>query len=124
MASIVTLKTGQCLIAEVNEMFRGEEEDRTGIGLQLRDPFILELFENPEAENIEDRNRVKFSRWNPFTLERVFRIPYDAVVAVSQPDPNLETAFKEKQSFFDDTDAAEVIESTGDVDDTATETAE
>ncbi len=109
MASIVTLKTGQNIICEVNEIFQGEGEERKGVGLQLKDPFVLDLYENPEAENPDDRNRVRFSRWNPFTLERTFRVPYDAVIAVSAPDPNLNSAFADKVQYFDSIDVVDEI---------------
>jgi hypothetical protein len=109
MASIVTLKTGQNIICEVNEIFQGEGEERKGVGLQLKDPFLLDLYENPEAENPDDRNRVRFSRWNPFTLERTFRVPYDAVIAVSAPDPNLNSAFADKIQYFDSIDVVDEI---------------
>lgn len=122
MASIVTLKTGQNIICEVNEIFQGEGDERRGVGLQIRDPFILDLYENPEAENPDDRNRVRFSRWNPFTLERNFRVPYDAVVAVSSPDPNLSEAFKDKVEYFDSIDIVDNIPN--EPNDTATETQE
>jgi hypothetical protein len=121
MASIVTLRDGSNVIAEINEIYQGEGDERRGVGLQLRDPFTLELYEFPDAENPEDRSRVKFSRWNSFTLERTFRLPYDSVVCVSTPDPNLTSAFEEKQKFFD---AADVVDPTGETNDTATETAE
>jgi hypothetical protein len=110
MASIVTLKTGQNVICEVREIYQGEGDDRKGVGLQLSDPFILDLYENPEAEDPEDRNKVRFSRWNPFTLERTFRVPYDAVVAVSSPDPNLEGAFASKVEFFDQYESEQIVE--------------
>lgn len=118
MASIVTLRDGSNVICEINELFQGEGEERRGVGLQLKDPFALELHEFPEAENPEDRSRVKFSRWNPFTLERSFRVPYDAITAVSSPDPNLVNAFEEKVKFFD---AVDIVEPSND---TATETEE
>jgi len=134
MASIVTLKCGQRVIAEINEIFNeipipenelvdgGPTTQRKGVGLQLRDPFLLEHHENPQAEDPEERNRVKFIRWNPFTLDRTFKVPYEAVVCVSSPDPNLDSAFTEKQAMFDSYDVVEEVP--GDTDDTATETAE
>lgn len=120
MASIVTLKDGSNLICEINEIFQGEGEERRGVGLQLKDPFSLELYEDPGAENPEDRNRVKFSRWNPFTLERFFKLPYDAITSVSSPDPNLTIAFEEKVKYFD---AVDIVEP-GETNDTTTETEE
>jgi len=136
MATIVTLKDGSNVICEIREIFQNElvtvtdpetgepkqEEQRVGKGIQLSDPFILELVENPEAEDPEDRSRVKYTRWNPFTLERTFKIPYDALVCVSVPDPNLEEAFAAKVEYFNTVDVVEEI--SGDADDTATETEE
>jgi hypothetical protein len=109
MASIVTLKTGQNIICEVREIYQGEGDDRKGVGLQLSDPFALELYENPEAEDPADRSKVRFARWNPFTLDRVFRVPYDAVVCVTAPDPNLDAAFAEKIEYFNSVDIVDEI---------------
>lgn len=126
MASIVTLKDGSNVICEINEIFQGEGEERRGVGLQLKDPFVLELYEFPEAENPEDRSRVKFTRWNPFTLDRTFKVPYEALVCVSAPDPNLEQAFGDKVEYFNTSDAQDIVDEipTEETDDTATETAE
>ena len=129
MASIVTLRDGTNLICEVREIFKteqvidpetGEEtENRVGIGLQLSDPFVLEMIEFPEAEDPNERSKVKYTRWNPFTLERVFKVNYESVTCVSAPDPNLDQAFAEKVEFFNSYETA-----TEETDDTATETAE
>lgn len=133
MASIVTLKTGQVLICEINEIFstRMEVDPETGdekeikdrVGLQFKDPFLLKLYENPDAEDPAEMSRVKFDRWNPFTLDRIFRVPFDAVTAVSVPDPNLANAWTEKVEYFDSVDIVDEIP-TEETDDTATETAE
>lgn len=124
MASIVTLKTGQNIICEVREIFQGEDEEKKGVGLQLSDPFILELYENPEAEDPTERSKVRFSRWNPFTLDRIFRVPYDAVVSVSIPDPNLDSAFADKVEYFNSVDVVDELPEDYEPNDTATETQE
>ena len=133
MASIVTLKTGQVLICEINEIFStrievdpetGEEKEvKDRVGLQFKDPFTLLLYENPEAETPEEVEKVKFTRWNPFTLDRIFRVPFDAVTAVSVPDPNLDNAWREKVEYFDSLDIVDEI-STEEANDTSTETEE
>lgn len=124
MASIVTLKSGQNVICEVREIFQGEDEDKKGVGLQLSDPFVLELHENPEAEDPAERSKVRFARWNPFTLDRIFRVPYDAVIAVSAPDPNLDTAFADKVEYFNSVDVVDELPEDEEPNDIATETEE
>jgi hypothetical protein len=124
MASIVTLKSGQNIICEVREIFQGEDEDKKGVGLQLSDPFALELYENPEAEDPAERSKVRFARWNPFTLDRTFRVSYDAVIAVSTPDPNLDTAFADKVEYFNSVDVVDELPEEDESDDIAIETEE
>lgn len=129
MASIVTLRTGQVIICEINEIFNTQVDPESGeeikerIGLQLKDPFLLTLYENFEAENPEERSKVRFDRWNPFTLDRVFRVAYDSITAVNEPDPNLAKAFQEKIAYFDSVDIVDDIPEEI-VDDTTTETEE
>ena len=78
---------------------------------------------HPEAETPEEVEKVKFTRWNPFTLDRIFRVPFDAVTAVSVPDPNLDNAWREKVEYFDSLDIVDEI-STEEANDTSTETEE
>jgi len=97
--SVVTLKTGDRIITELKEIFDGEGEDKRGVCLLMEDPYILNLDgATPqyltEAHGME--YQVRFSKWNPYSTDWQFKIPYDCVMTISNPEPGLENAWKEK----------------------------
>jgi sporulation protein YlmC with PRC-barrel domain len=90
--SIVILKSGQKIITVLQEVFEGEGENQKGLCLLLNHPYELSLVE----ANGESELQVKFSKWCPFSIDTQYRIPYDSVIAVGQPDPNLSQAYDSK----------------------------
>ena len=99
--SVVTIKTGERIITELKEIFNSDEDDKQGICLLMEDPYILHLAgENPQylTEQYGMEYQVKFSKWNPFSTDWQFKIPYDMVMTISKPEPGLENAWKEKVS--------------------------
>ena len=40
--------------------------------------------------------QVRFSKWNPYSTDWQFKIPYDCVMTISTPEPGLENAWKQK----------------------------
>jgi hypothetical protein len=89
---IVTLITGQQIISDLKEIFDGEGEQRKGICLLMRHPYCLNLYED---------EKVKFSKWCPYSIDIEFKIPYSSVVAIGEPDPNLKQAFIDKIEDFE-----------------------
>ena len=97
--SIVTLKTGDRIITELKEIFDEEGEDRKGICLLMEDPYILNLAgETPQylTESHGMEYQVRFSKWNPYSTDFQFKIPYDCVMTISNAEPGLENAWKQK----------------------------
>ena len=97
--SIVTLKTGDRIITELKEIFDEEGEDRKGICLLMEDPYILNLDSGTPQYLTEQHGmeyQVRFSKWNPYSTDWQFKIPYDCVMTISQPEPGLENAWKQK----------------------------
>ena len=97
--SIVTMKTGDRIITELKEIFDGEGEGKKGVCLLMEDPYILNLDSGQpqyltEAHGME--YQVRFSKWNPYSTDRQFKIPYDCVMTISSPEPGLENAWKQK----------------------------
>jgi hypothetical protein len=97
--SIVTLKTGDRIITELKEIFDGEGEDKRGVCLLMEDPYILILDGGTpqyltEASGME--YQVRFSKWNPYSPDRQFKIPYDCVMTINNTEPGLENAWKQK----------------------------
>ena len=105
--SILTLKTGDRIIAELKEIFDGEGEDKKGVCLLMEDPYILNLAgENPQylTEQYGMEYQVKYSKWNPFSSDWQFKIPYDSVMTISNPEPGLQQAYEQKIEKIKDTE--------------------
>ena len=97
--SVVTLKTGDRIITELKEVFDGEGEDRKGICLIMEDPYVLNLDgATPQylTEAAGAEYQVRFSKWNPYTNDWQFKLPYDCVMTISNPEPGLQNAWQEK----------------------------
>ena len=97
--SVVTLKTGDRIITELKEIFDGEGEDKRGVCLLMEDPYILNLDGGTpqyltEAHGME--YQVRFSKWNPYSSDWQFKMPYDCVMTISNPEPGLENAWQQK----------------------------
>ena len=97
--SILTLKTGDRVIAELKEIFDGEGEDKRGVCLLMEEPYILNLEgENPQylTEQYGMEYQIRFSKWNPYSSDWQFKIPYDCVMTISNPEPGLQKAYENK----------------------------
>lgn len=97
--SILTLKTGERVIAELKEIFDGEGEDRKGICLLMEEPYILTLDSStPQylTEQLGSEYQIRFSKWNPYSSDWQYKIPYDCVMTISNPEPGLQQAYENK----------------------------
>lgn len=99
--SIVVLKTGEKLITILQEAFEGEGDNRKGICLVMSHPYELYLISVNNQENLEQDLQVKFSKWCPYSIDTQYRIPYDGVLAIGQPDPGLAQAYLAKIEQFE-----------------------
>ena len=97
--SIVTLKTGDRIITELKEVFDGEGEDKRGVCLIMQEPYILNL-DGGQPQYLTEQYgmeyQVRFSKWNPYSPDTMFKIPYDVVMTISNPEPGLQTAYETK----------------------------
>jgi len=97
--SIVTLKTGERVITELKEVFDGEDENKRGICLLMEEPYVLNLDGSTpqyltEAHGME--YQVRFSKWNPYSPDTMFKIPYECIMTISSPEPGLQKAYESK----------------------------
>ena len=99
--SIVVLKTGEKLITVLQEAFEGEGDNQKGICLVMSHPYELYLIGVNNQENPEQDLQVKFSKWCPYSIDTQYRIPYDGVLAIGQPDPGLAQAYLAKIEQFE-----------------------
>ena len=97
--SILTLKTGDRVIAELKESFDGEGDDKRGVCLLMEEPYVLNLEGgNPQylTEEYGMEYQIKFSKWNPYSSDWQFKMPYDCIMTISNPEPGLQEAYENK----------------------------
>jgi hypothetical protein len=99
--SIVVLKTGEKLITVLQEAFEGEGDNQKGICLVMSHPYELYLIGVNNQENPDQDLQVKFSKWCPYSINTQYRIPYDGVLAIGEPDPGLAQAYLAKVEQFE-----------------------
>ena len=96
---ITTLKTGDILISELKEVYDGEGEDRKGICLLVERPYVLSLVNAAPQYMVEEAGaelQVKFSKWNPYSSDSQFKLPYDSVMTIGEPEEGLKEAYAAK----------------------------
>lgn len=93
---IIVFKNGERVITELQEVFDGEGDDKRGICLLMSHPYILELVEVSNPENPTQDLQVKFSKWCPYSVDYQFRVPYDTILAIGEPDQGLNAAYRQK----------------------------
>ena len=97
--SIVTFKTGERVITELKVIFDGEADNKKGVCLLMEDPYILNL-DSAQPQYLTEAHgmeyQVRFSKWNPYSPDWQFKVPYDCVMTISQPEPGLENAWQQK----------------------------
>ena len=97
--SVVTLKTGERIITELKEIFDGEGDGKKGVCLLMEEPYILTLDgSTPQylTEQTGMEYQVRFSKWNPYSPDWQFKVPYDCVMTISNPEPGLQDAYDKK----------------------------
>jgi hypothetical protein len=90
---VLVLKTGERIIAGASEMT--DSTTGKGICLIIKCPYILTL--NPKQDN-EEEYSVNFSKWNPFSSDNKFNIPYDAVIALGDAEQGILDVYLERFS--------------------------
>jgi len=93
---IVVFKNGERVITTLQEVFEGEGEDKRGVCLLMTHPYILELVSVDTPGQESHDLQVKFSKWCPYSVDYQFRIPYDGIMAIGEPDSGLAQAYLAK----------------------------
>ena len=96
---VVTFKTGDRVITDLKEIFDGEGDNQKGVCLLMEEPYILDMVgEQPQyiTEEYQMEYKVKFSKWNPYSPDWQYKIPYDCVMTISEPEPQLQKNYELK----------------------------
>ena len=88
---VLVFKSGERVIAGASEMT--DKNTGKGISLVIKCPYILTL--NPKPDD-ESEYSVNFSKWNPFTPDTTFNVPYDAVVCLSDVEQGILDVYMER----------------------------
>jgi len=83
----------------------------------MEEPYILNLDgSQPQylTEQYGMEYQIKFSKWNPYSSDWQYKIPYDSVMTISNPEPGLQEAYenkiKEKREVLNQNDRYESAE--------------
>jgi len=105
---IIVFKNGERVITTLQEVFNEEGEEKRGICLLMVHPYVLNLIEVDTEGESEMNLQVKFSKWCPYSVDHQFRVPYDAVLAIGEPDTGLLGAYKAKVDAMTATKEGEI----------------
>jgi hypothetical protein len=98
---LLLLKSGEDLIADVQEMVAGEGDERRVIGYLLNKPCIVKM-RNPNIlpeQNVEEQKKTAFEvalyPWMPLSADKVIPVPADWVVTIVEPAAKLAEMYTE-----------------------------
>ena len=113
---LLLLKSGEDIIADVQEMVVGEEETKRVVGYYLNRPSVVKLFKNQE-DDVKKGMQISMYAWMPLAKDQTIPVIADWVVTMVDPVDNLINLYKEeivnygnkssstdKQSSSDNTD--------------------
>jgi hypothetical protein len=99
---LLLLKSGEDLIADVQEMVFGEDEEKRVVGYYLTRPCIIKMrTPNLLTEENEDKGpqkmgyQVQLHPWMPLTVDEKIPVPSDWVVTMVTPTEKLKQMYVE-----------------------------
>ncbi len=90
------LKSGEDVIADIQEMIVGEGENARVIGYFFENPCIVKVF----AKDYEEKGQMKapcqlqLTPWMPLTNDSKIPVPPDWIVTLVEPIPQLKEMYK------------------------------
>lgn len=112
---LVMLISGERLVANVREV---TADDGRGICLVLKRPYILNIYSTEDTNST--KYSINFSKWQPYSTDEEYNIPYFSVITVADLDPEILTTYLKK--FGDDlndnntvptSDSSDTVEESG-----------
>jgi len=92
---VLLMKSGERIIAGLSEL---TDQDGNGVCFVIRAPYIMGMTPAGEVSPQGDPTQfqINFTKWFPFSCDVQFKIPYTAVVAIGEPEPNILSVYIEK----------------------------
>ena len=98
---LLLLKSGEDMIANVNEMTFGDEDNRRVMGYDLERPCIIRMREPNVLEDESEGRRkksgyeVSLYPWMPLSADETIPIPADWLVTMVEPNAKLKNMYVE-----------------------------
>ena len=98
---LLLLKSGEDMIANVNEMTFGDEDNRRVMGYYLERPCIIRMREPNVLEDESEGRRkksgyeVSLYPWMPLSADETIPIPADWLVTMVEPNAKLKNMYVE-----------------------------
>lgn len=97
---IVLLKSGEDIIADVNEMVIGEGDDAKIVGYFLKRPCVVKLvnqgnFSDSEEVPEKPKYNITMFPWMPISKEEIIPVGADWVVTMVEPVDNIKQMYEE-----------------------------
>ena len=89
--SILIFKNGEKIISYLQEAY-SEEDSSKGVFIIINYPYLLHFIEQADSTEV----KIKFEKWCPFSVSGSFKIPYDSVLSIGEPDANISATYSEK----------------------------
>ena len=115
---LMLLKSGEDVIADIQEMCVGTDEDRQVIGYQLNKPCVVKMRDpnviNEEGSRKESGFQVSLFPWMPLSKQEDIPVPADWMITMVEPVTKLKEMYvediveygKDNQSDSTDDDSA------------------
>ena len=96
---LLVLKSGEDIIADVNEMVVGEEEEKRVVGYFLDKPCVVKIINSQVVEEEAQKQNsfnVSLYPWVPLSADNIIPVPSDWLITMVEP------AYKLKEMYVKD----------------------
>jgi hypothetical protein len=95
LIKVLKMKTGEQVVTGITEL---QDENSNGICFLVTQPYRLDLIPSDEIslDGTPETFRVNFTKWFSVSKDVQFRIPYDSVVAIGEPDDSVLQTYTDK----------------------------
>ena len=114
---LLLLKSGEDVVADVQEMVIPNGEDNRVIGYYLDSPHRVKLVaDTPKSGTTQHRTKIQMIPWLPLSKDRTIPIPSDWVVTIVHPHDEVRDMLIKRLEQINETEAASTDEQPESVD--------
>ncbi len=87
------LKSGEDVIADIQEMIVGEGDNARVVGYFFENPCVVKIIEKTSDDIEEAPRKLQLTPWMPFTNDSRIPLPSDWIVTIVEPVPQLKELY-------------------------------